>query len=89
MIKLNNSLLRIQDFEYLRLIGLSILQHFFFRQLLARLRFSRRIADHAGEVADQKNDLMAQFLKLFHLLDQHGVTQMQIRGGGIKTGFDF
>src|SRR4030095_14329947 len=32
---------------------------------------------------------MAQILKLFHLLDQHRVTQVQIGSRGIEAGLDF
>ena len=50
--------------------------------------FPRRIANHAGKIADQKNDLMSEILELFHFLDQHCVTQMEVRRGRIEPSFD-
>jgi len=37
---------------------------------------------------DQKHHLVAQVLKLFHLLQQHRVAEMQVRRGGIEAGLD-
>src|SRR5690606_12973657 len=45
-----------------------------------------RVADHAGEVADQELDLVPQLLEMAHLVDQHGVTEMQIGRGGVEAG---
>ena len=44
------------------------------------------IADHAGPFADQKNNGVAQVLKVLHLAQQHGVAQVQIGRGGIEAG---
>ena len=46
------------------------------------------IADQPGHIADQKNNGVAQVLKMFHLAQQHGVAQVQIGRGGIETGLD-
>ena len=46
------------------------------------------IADHAGEIADQENDVMTELLKLAHLVDQDRVTDMQIRRRRVEAGFD-
>ncbi len=88
MIELDDGFLRIENFENLLFVSLGVFGDFVARQLLARFGFAGRIADHAGKIADQKNHLMAELLKLLHLLDQHRVTQVQIRRGRIEPGFD-
>ena len=51
---------RIENFENLFFVSLGVVGHFLARQLLARFGLSRRIADHAGEITDQKNDFMTR-----------------------------
>ena len=46
------------------------------------------IADHAGEIADQERDLVAELLELAQLVDEHRVAQMQIGRGRIKARLD-
>ena len=41
---------------------------------------------HAGEIANQENDSVAEILKVFQLAEQHSVTEMQVGSGGIKAG---
>jgi hypothetical protein len=60
----------------------------FFRERLARDVLTGRIADHAGEVADQENDLMPEFLELAHLVEQHGVAEMQVGRSRVEAGLD-
>ena len=81
-------LFRVEYLENLFLVGLGVPEHILAGQYLAGLRLAGRIADHAGEVADQEVDLMAQLLKLAQLVDQYGVTQVQVRGGRIEPGLD-
>jgi hypothetical protein len=78
----------VEYFVYLGCVGFRVCQHVLAREWLARHVLAARIADHAGEIADQKNDLMSQILKLAHLVEQDGVTQMQIRRGRIEAGLD-
>ena len=78
-------LLRIQDLEHL---GLD--RFWRFRDLLARQRrpcgvLSGGIADHAGEVTDQKDDLMAEILELTHLVDQNRMAQDADRAPSDRT----
>ena len=49
---------------------------------------TRGAADQTREVSDQKDDVVPQFLKLPHLVDQHRVSDVKIGCRGIKTGFD-
>jgi len=80
--------LRVEDLEDLLFVGFGIFQDLFASQRLARLALARGVADHAGEVTDQKIDLMPQLLELLELLDQHRVTEMQVRCRGIEAGLD-
>jgi hypothetical protein len=57
------------------------------RELRARGVLPRRIADHAGEVADEKNGNVAQFLESTQLADHNGVAQVNIGSGGIGSEF--
>ncbi len=41
-----------------------------------------------GEIADQERDVVPELLELPHLVEQHGVAEMQIRRGGIETRLD-
>ena len=77
----------IQDFEDLPLIGLGIFLYLLFREGFSGFRHAGRIADHAGEVADQENHLMSEFLKVLELVDQDRMAQMQIRRGRIEACF--
>ena len=72
----------------MRFVGLGVFDDFVSRELLAGFRFSRRIADHPGEITDQENHFMTQFLELFHFLNQHRVSQMEIGGRRIESRFD-
>ncbi len=51
----------------------------------ARPRAAGRVADQAGEISDQKDDRVAEILKVFHLAQQHGVAEVQVGGGGVET----
>jgi len=51
---------------------------------LARLRTPGGIADHAREVADDDDHLMAEVLEVAQLSQHHRVAQMKIGRGGIE-----
>ena len=87
-VELHLCFLRVQNLEDLALVRLGVLQHLFLRQRNTRLRPPRRIANHTGEVTDQKDDLMPEVLKVFQLVDQDGVTEMQVRSRGIEARLD-
>src|SRR5690606_3160359 len=61
-IELDARALRIEDLEDLLLIGRRIRLDFFRRQSRAGRVAAGRIADEPREVADQENDLVAEFL---------------------------
>ena len=46
------------------------------------------IADHAGEIADEERDLVAELLELPHLVEQHGVPEMQVGRGRVEARLD-
>src|SRR5437867_2476007 len=80
--------LGVQDFEDLPLVRLGVLPHLFLRQRLAGLRDTGRVPNHAGEIADEEDHLMAHMLKVFELVEEEGVPEMEIRRGGIESGLD-
>src|SRR5690606_25086440 len=44
--------------------------------------------DHSSEVANEEDDLMTQLLELAQLVDQDGVTKMQVWGSRIEARLD-
>ena len=63
----------VEDFKYLLLVSLAVFDHFLPRQGLAGDIFAGGVADHAGEIANQENGLVAQVLKLFQFVQQDGM----------------
>src|SRR4030095_10646575 len=88
MVEFDDRLFWIENLENLLLVGLRVLRDFFARKLLACLGFSGWIADHASEITDEKDHFMTQLLKLLHLLDEHGMSEMKIRRRGIEPRLD-
>ena len=88
IVEIDNGLLGIQNLEDLFLVGFRVFQDLFPGQGRAGLVSPRRISDPAGEVSDEKNDAVAQILKVFHLTQQHGVAQVQIGRRRIKADLD-
>src|SRR2546422_1049118 len=87
-VEINAGPLGIQDFVNLALVGLGVLPHFFLRQRLAGLRDAGRVPDHAREIADEEDHLMAQVLEVLQLMDEDGVSEMEIRRGGVEASLD-
>jgi hypothetical protein len=69
----------VEDFEGLLGVGAGVLHHLIAGELLAHLVLVRRVADEAGERADQERDVVAEFLKLAQLAHGDGVAEVQIR----------
>src|SRR5262245_324174 len=86
-VELHQSLRRIENFKDLPLVRLGILQYFVFGERDAGLRLAGWIADHTGEIADQKNHMMSEFLKVFEFVDQDSMAKMQISLGQNEAGF--
>src|SRR5207247_8830156 len=78
--------LGVQDFEDLPLVRLGVLPYLLLRQRLAGLRDAGRVTDHAGEIADEEDHLMAKVLEVLQLVDEDGVPEMEVRRGVIDAG---
>ncbi len=87
-VECDHGLFRIENFEHLAFVGFGIGEHLLFRQGRAGFGTAGRVADTAGEVSDEKDHGMPQLLKVAHLVHDHGMSQMQIRGCGVKSHFD-
>ena len=69
----------------MREIGLGIGVDLLARQRRAGFGYASGVADHGGEIADQKNSGVAQILKMLQLAKDHGVAKMKIGGRGIHA----
>ena len=79
---------RVQNQAGLFVIGLGVRLDLLSGQRRARAVAPGRVADHAGEVADQKDDGMAQVLELAHFVQHHGVADVDIWRGGVQAELD-
>jgi hypothetical protein len=77
-VEIDHGFLRIENLEHLRLVRLRILLDLLAAQRWTRSRAPRRIADHPGEIADQKDGGMPEILKVLQLAQHNGVAEMQI-----------
>jgi len=75
----------VEDLEHLVAVGLRVGEDLLAREPRPRLVLPCRVADHAGKVADQELDLVAELLEVAQLVDHHRVAQMEVRGGGIEA----
>ena len=87
-IEFNDGRIRVEDFENLLPIGRGVFCNLFGRHRLARDIFAGRVADQSGEVANQENDRMTLLLKLAHFVQEHGVPEMQVGSGRVKSDLD-
>ena len=87
-VELQPRALGIENLVDLRLVGLGIRRNLVFGQRRPRGVLARRITDHSSEIADQKNDVVAELLKLSHLVQQHRVPEMKIGRRGIEPCLD-
>ena len=80
--------LTIEDAEDLLLVGTRIGLHFLDGKAWSGRIATGRVTDQSGEVADQEDHFVAKLLERTHLVDQHGMPEVQIRRGRIEAGFD-
>src|SRR5690625_1655408 len=73
-VKRDAGFFRIQNLEDLFLVGPGILEHLFTGQSLAGDILATRVADHACEIANQKDDFVPELLKLSELINEHCMT---------------
>src|SRR5579884_2035731 len=81
------SFLRIENLEDLSLVGFSIRGNLVACERGPRGAAPARVANHPGEIADEKNNHVAEVLKMLQLSQQDGVSQMQVRRSWIESGF--
>ena len=79
---------RIENLKCLLAIGCGVRHHFFARQLRARGRTPTRVPDHPGEIADDKNSLMTEILKLPQLSEDDRVAEVNVGTGWIDAELD-
>src|SRR5581483_8726487 len=79
---------RVQDFEDLISIGPCVRLDLPWRKRRTCRVLPGRVTDHRGEVSDQEDDVVAEDLKLPHLIEQNGVAQMQVRRSGVESCLD-
>ena len=87
-VEFHDRLFGIEDLEDLFLIGFGVGDDLFGGQRRTGGGTAGGVPDAAGEVADEEDDPVAQFLKMAELVDEDGVAQMEIRRGGVETGLD-
>ena len=79
---------RVQHHRSLPVIGLGVGLDLLTRERRAGAVAPGRIADQGGKVADQKNHGMAQVLQLAHLVEHHGVPDMNVGCRWIQAKLD-
>ena len=87
-VEIDEGFVRVQDLEDLALVSGGVGLNLLLGQGRPGLALAGGVADQAGEVADEKDHLVPQVLEVFELLNEHGVAQVQIRGGGVEPGLD-
>ena len=87
-VELDAGEIRVEDFENLFFVGGGVLRNLLARQRRPGRVLAAGVTDHAGEVSDQKDDVMTVLLELPHLINEHGVPNMQIRCRRIEACFD-
>jgi hypothetical protein len=58
------------------------------RQLRAGRLLAGRVADEAGEVADEEDDLVAELLEVAHLAEDDRVAEVEVGRGGVEADLD-
>jgi hypothetical protein len=84
-IKIDGCPVRIKNLEHLIFIGRGILFYLLDRQRWAGCVSPAWITDHPGEIANQEDNIVAKFLELPHLVNNHGMTDMEVRRSRIES----
>ena len=80
--------IRIQNPKDLIAIGRGIAFDLCRRQRRPRRTLAGGISDASGEVADQEENVVPEILELTQLVNQHRVTEVQVRCRRIESGLD-
>jgi hypothetical protein len=78
----------VEQLEDLPLVGLGVGGDLVASELRARRFLAGRVADHAGEIADQEDDAMPELLEVVHLADHHRVAQVEVGRRRIEADLD-
>jgi hypothetical protein len=78
----------VQDLVDLLQVGAGVLGDLLAGLAPAHLAASGGVADHAGEVADDQHDGVAEALELGQLAEHHRVAQGQVGGRGVDAQLD-
>src|SRR5207247_11323811 len=81
-------LVAVENQKHLIGIRLRVMGDFFGGQRRACGVASGRIADHAGEIADQEDDVMPKLLELAQLVELNGVAEMKVGPRRVEALFD-
>ena len=87
-VELDDGLLGVQNLEDLALIGLGVFQNLLFRQGGAGLVPAGRVSDERREVSDQKDNPVAEDLEVAQFAQEHRMTKVDVRSGGVEAGLD-
>src|SRR5208282_2808420 len=71
--------------EDLRFVGLGVVGNLLAGERRARSRAAGGIADHAGEIADEEDDGVAEILKMFELAQQDGMAEVEVGSSRIEA----
>src|SRR3954462_14543228 len=77
-IEIDRGFLGIEDLEYLLLVSSGIRFDLVASEGGSRGIAPRWIPNHSGEITDEERDLVTESLELAHLVDEHGVAEVQI-----------
>ena len=81
-------LVAVENQKHLIGIRLRVMSDFFGGQRRACGVAPGRIADHAGEIADQEDDVMAELLELPQLVELNGVAEMKVGARRVEALLD-
>ena len=79
---------RVQYQAGLTVVGLGVHLDLLGGERRARTVAAGRVANHAGEVTDQKDHRVAQILQLAHLVEHHGVADVDVRRCRVQPQLD-
>ena len=78
----------VDDLAELRAVGVRVRANLVAGERLARLRPPRGVTDHAGEIADDHDHLMAQLLEIAQFGQHDGVPQVQVGRRRVEAQLD-
>src|SRR5260221_5105963 len=84
-VEIDYGFLRIENFEDLSFVSLGIALNVGASKRRTRDRAARGVANHPGEIPDEKNHRVAQVLEMLELANEHCVPHVKIRRRGIKA----